>query len=103
MNSRTYYYTIDGKQVPDEESMAAYLLDEGILFVSGAATDYNNKKCIGLCININDYFCPGSDAESVTYEELPILFELYNNHKYDGVTKFVAEKRGIPNVRWIFK
>ena len=33
-NNRTYYYNIRGTMEPDYESMAAYLLDEGILFVS---------------------------------------------------------------------
>ncbi len=28
-DNRTYYYNILGKMMPDHESMAAYLLDEG--------------------------------------------------------------------------
>jgi hypothetical protein len=34
--TRTYYYDIYGKMEPDYESMAAYLLDEGVLFVTSA-------------------------------------------------------------------
>lgn len=97
---RTYYYKIGDEVVPDHESMAAYLLDEGILCVSSAVDKYENKECLGLIININDYFVPGSDAESITYNELPKLYDLYKEKKYDGISQFVADKRGIPNVYW---
>lgn len=97
---RIYYYNILGKMEPDYESMAAYLLDVGILFVTSAISNHNGKECLALCININDYFGPGSDAESVTYDELPKLYELYKQRQYDGVSQFVADKRGIPNIYW---
>ena len=98
---RTYYYNIYGKMEPDYESMAAYLLDEGILFAGQAGAKYDDdKECVGLFININDYFVPASDAEPVTYDELPKLYEMYKEKKYDGVSQFVADKRGIPNIYW---
>ena len=97
---RTYWYDINDKMVADHENMAAYLLDEGILGVTSAVDSYNGKECLGLCININDYLIPCSDAESVTYDELPILYELYKQRKYDGVAQFVADKRGVPNKHW---
>jgi hypothetical protein len=100
-NNRTYYYNIRGTMVPDYESMAAYLLDEGILFAGQAGAKYDNgKECVGLFININDYFVPASDAEAVTYDVLPKLYEMYKERKYDGVSQFVADKRGIPNIYW---
>ena len=97
---RTYYYNIYGKMEPDYESMAAYLLDESILFVGSAVDKCDNQECAGLFININDYFVPAADSESVTYEELPKLYELYKERKHDGVSQFVADKRGIPNIYW---
>jgi hypothetical protein len=97
---RTYYYNILGKMEPDYESMAAYLLDEGILFVGSAVDKCDNQDCAGLFININDYFVPAADSEPVTYIELPKLYELYKERKYDGVAQFVADKRGIPNIYW---
>jgi len=100
-NNRTYYYNIHGKMTPDYESMMAYLLDEGILFVVPACAKYDgDKECVGLFININDYFIPASDSEAVTYDELPKLYEMYKERKYDGVSQFVADKRGIPNIYW---
>lgn len=99
-DKRTYYYNINGKMEPDYESMAAYLLDESILFVTSAVDKCDKQECIGLFININDYFVPASDAESVTYDELPKLYDLYKSRKYDGVSQFVADKRGIPNICW---
>jgi hypothetical protein len=99
-DKRTYYYNINGKMEPDYESMCAYLLDESILFVTSAVDKCDKQECIGLFININDYFVPASDAESVTYDELPKLYDLYKSRKYDGVSQFVADKRGIPNICW---
>jgi len=81
--------------------MMAYLLDEGILFAVPACAKYDgDKECVGLFINVNDYFIPASDSEAVTYDELPKLYEMYKEKKYDGVSQFVADKRGIPNVYW---
>ena len=97
---RIYYYDIDGKMLPDPESMAAYLLDEGVLFITSAIDRCAQKECLGLYVLINDYFVPGSDAESVTYDELPKLFEIYKEKQWDGVSQFVADKRGIPNIYW---
>ena len=97
---RTYWYDINGKLEPDHENMASYMLDEGILCVTSAVNKHDGKECLGLCININDYFGPGSDAESVTYDELPKLYDLYKQRQYDGVAQFVADKRGVPNKHW---
>lgn len=92
--SRTYYYDIDGKKVADEESMAAFLLDEDVLFLG----QENGVAC--LFVNINDYFCPAADGEDVGLNDLPKLFDLYVEKGYKGITQFVAEKRGVPNVYW---
>jgi hypothetical protein len=98
---RTYYYNILGKMEPDYESMIAYLIDENILFAGVAIAKYDaGKECVGLFININDYFVPASDSEVVTYDELPKLYDLYKERKYNGVAQFVADKRGIPNIYW---
>ncbi len=91
---RIYYYDINGTQVPDVEYMSAFLLDEGVLFISP------NKDKVSLCINVNDYFCPGSDGEFVTYDDIPVLFKLYEEKDRDGIYEFVANKRGIENKYW---
>ena len=99
-DKRTYYYDINGTMEPDYESMCAYLLDANILFVSAAISEHNGKDCLGLYVLINDYFGPGSDSEEVPYDELPNLYDLYKSRKYDGVSQFVADKRGISNIHW---
>ena len=99
-DNRTYYYDIYGKMEPDYESMAAYLLDESILFTGSAVDKCDKQECTGLFFNINDYFAPAADSEPVTYSELPKLYEMYKEKKYDGVSQFVADKRGIPNIYW---
>lgn len=97
--NREYYFDIDGKQVPDESAMAAYLIDQDVLAI-GSATSECKKKTTGLYVLINDYFGPGSDAEEITIDEIPKLFELYKSNSFDGVCEFVAIKRGISNVHW---
>lgn len=99
MIHRTYYYKIDGEQVPDEESMAAYLLDECVLFL-GNAKNSEGENTIGLYVNVNDWFVPGFDAETITNKELPKLYDLFIEKKYGGVKEFVANKRGIENKHW---
>jgi hypothetical protein len=94
MSDRIYYYDIDGKKVPDEESMVAFLLDEGVLYLMP------NGNRVNLIININDYFVPAADGEFITFEEIPVLFELYQNKQHQGICEFVANKRGIPNKHW---
>ncbi len=76
--TRTYYYDIGGKQEPDQEYMSAYLLDEGVLVLSP------NGNRVSLSVLINDHFVPASDGELISYDEIPILFELYKEKQYDG-------------------
>lgn len=94
MNNRVYYYDINGRQEPDLESMAAFLLDEGVLVI------YSTEDGVTLHILINDYFVPASDVELITYDEIPILYELYLKKQNDGICEFVANKRGIENKHW---
>ena len=98
---RVYYYTFEGgsPKAPNIDDMVAYLIDQGVLFC-GAGHDDDGERCITVSITCNDYFYPGADYENVTYEELPDLYELVRAKKFDGVTEFVAKKRGIPNVHW---
>ena len=105
MTERTYYYDINGKQEPDIESMVAYLIDEGVLFVN--SRDYLFDELPGvqekvghtlvLYILCNDHFCPASDAEDLSYDEVPKLYELYKAKQWTGIFEFIAEKRGLPN------
>jgi hypothetical protein len=100
MTERTYYYDIDGKQVPDEESMVAYLIDEQVLFVNSRDYLFNDKKAghtIVLYILCNDHFGPGADAEDLNSDEIPKLYELYKEKQWTGVFEFIAAKRGLPN------
>jgi len=93
---RIYYFDICGKMIPNEEDMLAYLLDEGIVF---SGNDYGNGT-VNLYINVNDYFVPGSDAESFSHKDIAKLFDMYKENGYNGVAQYVADKRGIPNKKW---
>ena len=94
---RTYYYDFgkDGT-APDLENMIAFLLDWGILFVGN---DYGDGT-VNLYININDYFAPAADAESLPTKDIAKLFDMYRKDGYNGVAKYVADKRGIENKHW---
>lgn len=93
---RNYYFEIAGEKVPNEEDMLAFLLDEGILF-SWQSKDGSTAE---LYINVNDYFVPAADAESLPHKDISKLFEMYKENGYDGICQYVADKRGIPNKRW---
>jgi hypothetical protein len=93
---RNYYFEIAGEKVPNEEDMLAFLLDEGILF---SGNDYGDGT-INLYINVNDYFAPAADAESLPHKDIPKLFDMYRKDGYNGVYQYVADKRGVPNKHW---
>lgn len=93
---RNYYFDISGEKVPNEEDMLSFLLDEGVLF---SGNDYGSGT-VNLYININDYFAPAADAESLPHKDVPKLFDMYRKDGYSGVSQYVADKRGVPNKRW---
>jgi hypothetical protein len=93
---RNYYFDINGEKVPNEEDMLAFLLDESILF---SGNDYGDGT-INLYININDYFAPAADAESLPSRDVAKLFDMYKENGYNGVAQYVANKRGIHNKHW---
>ena len=97
---RTYYYDLGEHGItPDHESMAAFLLDEGVVYLS-AMWDAENNEGAYLCININDYFHPAADSEDLPWRDIPKLFDMYRKDGYNGVAQYVADKRGIPNKHW---
>lgn len=96
---REYYYDLEGHKYPDMENMAAYLLDESVLFVAMAISRREDSS-IQLMVRINDYFVPGADSECLEYHELPRLFDLYKLNGVSGVVEFVAKKRGISIDHW---
>lgn len=98
--NRTYYHDFGySGQEPAYESMAAYLIDMGIVHL-GCGTSCNHEDAACLFININDYFHPAADSEDLPLEDIPKLFDMYRKDGYNGVTQYVADKRGIPNKLW---
>ncbi len=95
--NRQYYFDVGGKQEANKTAMVAYLLDCGALFIGSESVE----KTSGLYILINDYFGPGADSETIEPREIPKLFELYRQKKFEGICEFVANKRGVPNVSWL--
>lgn len=111
MNSdqRKYWTDVFGKKVPDHEAMASKLLDDGVLFISDGISKYDylckehpntdafvekSPKTITLMVLCNDVFAWGcADAEEVTSEELPVLFEMYQADRVNGPVKWVCKKR----------
>lgn len=94
-----YYFDINGVLKPNESAMIGLLLDFNVLFVA-SVTSETGEKTSGLYILINDYFGPGADSEAIEPHEIPKLFELYRQKKFQGICEFVANKRGIPNICW---
>jgi hypothetical protein len=99
-DNRTYYYDIYGKiRNQDYESMVAYRLDEGVLFVTTAIDRCTQKECLGLYILINDYFCSRFQMLSLLLMmNCQNYLRCIKRKQWNGVSKFVADKRGIPNI-----
>ena len=92
---RRYYIEMNGgENVPREEDMIAYLLDECVLMI----TDENDS--ISLTINVSDYFHPAADDEKFPMDDIPKIYELYKQKKQRGILEYVAEKRKIENISW---
>ncbi len=92
---RRYYIEMNGgENVPREEDMIAYLLDECVLMI----TDENDS--ISLTINVSDYFHPAADDEKFPMNDIPKIYELYKEKQYNGILEYVAEKRKIENISW---
>lgn len=80
----------------NNEAMAMYLLNEGVLFLLHGMSA-QNKLTLSLFVNCNDIFTPASDCEEITYDELPDLCRIYIEEER-GLMKWVAKKRSIPAV-----
>jgi hypothetical protein len=97
MNRQHYYYA-GAVKIPDIEAMVATLLDDLILTIDKKtyldAESRIQKEAIGLFVICNDIFAWGvADAEEITLEELPELFELSEKNKYAGVVQWLCTKR----------
>lgn len=98
MIENEYWFVIDGKRIPNEESMLSKLLDEDILFCNTRKfqepfTKECKEETIVLFLNCNDCFVPASDAECLTHHDLPELFSLYEKIGDWATIEFVAKKR----------
>jgi hypothetical protein len=100
MIENEYWFVIDGKRVPNEESILSKLLDENILFCNSRKfqcpfSKEVTEETIVLFINCNDCFAPAADSECLTLEELPVLFSLYEKIEDWATVEFVSRKRKI--------
>lgn len=95
--NRTYWHNIDGVKYPNAEAMLARLLDEDLVFCNSreyfGLKGEKEPETIVVFLNCNDCFVPASDAESVTIDELPNLFTLFEKKGDYGSIEFVAIKR----------
>lgn len=98
---RNYWIDIgDGKKEPDNEAMVAKLLDDGVLFLNSRKYYCEHAKglmpeTLVLFVLCNDTFAWGcADAEEVTTEELPKLFEMHEKDPVYGSIRWVCIKRG---------
>jgi hypothetical protein len=103
MLERDYYVDIDGEKVPNEEAMAAWLLDNNYLFLNSRKfiEEYGGKETIQpetlvLFLNCNDVFAWAcADACEVTFSDLPRLFNMIRVDEKHGGTKFACIKRNL--------
>lgn len=95
---RCYWVYIDGKKIPAASAMVAKLLDEDVLFVNSRPYANENGvlcgKTLTLYLNCSDVFAWAySDAIDITLDELPHLFELYEQNPLCGPIVWACKKR----------
>lgn len=103
MIERDYYFDIDGKKFPNEEAMAAWLLDNGCLFLNSRKYVDNWKgkeetqpETLVMFLNCNDVFAWAcADACEVTSDELPRLFDMARADEKYGAIKWACIKRNL--------
>lgn len=103
MTEREYYFDIDGKKVPNEEAMVAWLLDNNYLFLNSRKyvdnwrdKEETHPETLVLFLNCNDVFewaC--AEGCEVTYNELPRLFDMVRADERYGAIKWACIKRNL--------
>lgn len=112
MNTREYYCDgNDGSKIPIEEAMVAKLLDDDVLFCNSRKyvdfhTNEIRPETLVLFVLCNDVFAWGcADAEEITLDEVPNLFELHEKNPKFGSVQWVCVKRNEkpqnPVVKWM--
>lgn len=83
----------DGRHVrePAHDAMALHLLHQGVVFVGAMLV--NGQTPTLLSVNVNDFFAPAADFESVTLGDLPVLFEAHRADPKWGKFKWSIMKR----------
>jgi len=96
---REFKYEANGVTHYNHEYLAAKLLEEDVLFLNSRKfVEYGSieakDETLVLFLNCNDVFIWGcADGESVTMDELPVLFELFELNNTYGPVKWVCIKR----------
>lgn len=110
------FFTMDdGEEICVEEIALAHLLLDDVLFANAFRYVYDpwpgekepevpklQPRTITLFVNCNDEFAWAcADAESLTTEELPVLYKMWHADKKWGSAKWVALKRKL-RPQWPF-
>jgi len=91
-----YYEQFYPGKEPNLEAMIAYLLDEEVLFIGNSMGSGTTTVYI-LC---NDYFIPAADSQLIPSCDIQRVFENYIVDGFNGVYRYIAEKREVPNQHW---
>ena len=82
------YFKIDGKDEPNEESILALLLMNGVLFAN------ERGGTINLYVICNDIFAWAcADAEKLPYTEIDNLYKMWRKDTYWGAAKWCILQR----------
>jgi hypothetical protein len=97
LDDEKLFFEIDGKEYCDEEQIIVRLLKDGILFCNTrkylCLDGEERPETIVLFMNCNDIFVWGGDAETITENELPVLYELHLADPKWGSVKWICQKR----------
>jgi len=98
--NREYSFIIDNKKYWNEEALLAYLLDEELVFCNSrkyVSIDGKVMSCTTVIfMSCNDVFSWGTaDVENIEPDEFHELYELHEENKIWGPTKWACKKRNL--------
>lgn len=99
LTNEEVFFAINGEEECNTELALSILLREDVLFAN--SFPFQDPICktpqpetIVLFVAANDIFEWGlADSESLTYDEVPALFKLWESKKHWGVIEWLCKKR----------
>lgn len=65
--------------------------------------DLSDREPIEMWVNLNDVFCYAADAEKVTMEEIPAIYNAFKKHGWEGIVAYFSIKLNASAIKGLAK